>query len=127
MKGNLSFGGTEKTLLQQTVAYLHRVVGARLHVQRREVKEDDLSFNLGEVVHIRFMNRGTRPLLIDNQVVLLTGETYIEGDTAGPGINHAYKLEFLDENPDKTPLGASDKPFVYDGAHVSVRALYRKY
>lgn len=127
MEGNLRFGMTEKSLLQQAVAYLHRLVGARLHVHLREVKKDDLSFNLGEVVSIRFMNRGTRPVLIDNQVVLLTGETYVEGDTAGPGINHAYKLEFLDENPDKTPLGASDKPFVYAGAHVAVRALYRKY
>ncbi|MFT6001230.1 MAG: hypothetical protein ACI81P_003699 [Neolewinella sp.] len=127
MEGNLRFGTTEKTLLQQVVTYLHRLVGARLHVQMREVKKDELSFNLGEVVSIRFMNRGLRPLLIDNAIILLTGETYIEGDTAGPGINHSYKLEFMDENPGKTPLGISDKPFVYDGAHVSVRALYRKY
>ena len=127
MEGKLRFGTTEKSLLQQAVTYLHRLAGARLHVQMREVKKDDLSFNVGELVSIRFMNRGTKPLLIDNQVMLLTGETYVEGDTAGPGINHTYKLEFMDENPGKTPLGISDKPFVYDGAHVSVRALYRKY
>lgn len=127
MQGNLKYGQSELTALQQIAAQLHRLVGGRLHVQMREVKTDELSLNLGDAVAIRFMNRGQVPVLIDNQILLNAGEVYVEGDTAGPGINHSYKLEFQDANKNSTPLDTAEIPFVYPGAHVSVRSLHRKY
>lgn len=127
MEGGLNFGTSEKTLLQQLVASLHRLVGGKLHVQMREVKADDLSLDMGEIVSVRFMNRGQLPVLIDNQIILNTGEVYVEGDTAGPGIKHAYKLEFQASNEKNVPLSDADRPFVYAGAHVSIRTLSRKY
>ena len=124
---NLHFGQSILSALQQAVAYLHRMAGAKLHVQTRELKDDDLSLHMGDVVLVRFMNRGQFPVLIDNQVLLYPGETYVEGDTAGPGIEHPYKIEFLRNNADRAPLGVPNKPFLYAGNHLSVRMLRRKY
>jgi len=127
MIGNLKLGQSRLTPLQQIVAYLHRMVGAKIHVQYREVKEDDLSLHLGEIVSVRFMNRGEAPVLIDNQILLYANETYVEGDTAGLGINHSYKIEFQPEDAKQTPLGAPERPFLYAGKHLSIRTFQRKY
>lgn len=109
------------------VTYLHRLVGAKLVVKLREVKEDNLTLDMGEVVSVRFMNRGEFPVMIDNQILLYTNESYVEGDSAGHGIKHTYKIEFQKANPDRTPLGGANRPFVYAGKHLSVRTLHRQY
>lgn len=125
--GKLEFplGATssEKMMLSQ----LHRLTGAYLTVQTREVKRDELSLDLDKAVMTRFMNRGQAPILIDNQIMLLPGDTYVEGDSNGPGIDHTYKLEFQPQNKDDAAAPGVDKPFVYAGKHVSIRSLYRKY
>lgn len=109
------------------VTYLHRLVGAKLVVKMRELKKDELSLDMGEVVHVRFMNRGQNPVLIDNQILLYSGESYIEGDTAGHGIKHSYKIEFQVADPKRAPDGDPVRPFVYTGKHLSIRTLHRQY
>lgn len=125
--GNLKLGQSVPSLLQQAVTYLHRMAGAKLHVQNREVKQDDLSLHMGKIVYVRFMNRGEAPVLIDNQILLYSNESYVEGDTAGLGINHSYKIEFQEADEKQTPLGTPVRPFLYAGKHLSIRTFQRKY
>ncbi|MEM9525799.1 MAG: hypothetical protein AAGA31_04270 [Bacteroidota bacterium] len=127
MKGNLDFPINATSAEKKIMAQLHRLVGAKLKVQTREVKADELSLDFGDAVYVRFMNRGQLPVMIDNQIILQTGEVYVEGDSAGPGIDHVYRLEFQPQPKNGTPLAGVDKPYVYAGAHVSIRSFHRKY
>lgn len=127
MKGSLQFPIEATTAEKQMLAQLHRLTGGRLHVQKREVKDDELSLKLDEPVSIRFMNRGEFPVLIDNQVLLYPNETYVEGDTAGPGLDHTYQIEFQKMDANRAPLGNPEPPFLYPGRHLCIRSLHRKY
>lgn len=123
----LELGQSTKTLLQQMVAALHRLVGVKLTVQTQELKKDDPSLHLGDVVLVRFMNRGEFPVLIDNQILLYPNESHVEGDTAGPGIDHPYLIEFQKKDANRAPDGVPVRPFLYPGKHLSIRKFVRNF
>ena len=77
-------GITIQSLLSQAVIFLRHLAGARLVVGKQQLTEDDPTLYLNQAVHIRFMNRGQTPVIIDNQIILLHGEVYVEGDTSRP-------------------------------------------
>ncbi|SER16237.1 hypothetical protein [Neolewinella agarilytica] len=116
--------------LRGMVLLLKRLTGAKLEIVREVKYQDDRSFRHDGMVHVRFINRGQAPVLIDDQQILLPGEAFIEGDTAGPGIDHAYQIRFLTETPTKTPLPAeadADPPFTLPGNYLDIRVMRRKH
>ncbi|MEM6397782.1 MAG: hypothetical protein AAF741_15645 [Bacteroidota bacterium] len=126
-KGDLRLPTSAISALTQVVTQLHRLVGGRLQVRKMQKKENDYQLSLRRSVYVRFMNRGQNPVLIDNQIILLSGEAYNEGDTAGPGIDHLYKIEFLEENPDGLPKSTADLPHVFPGNLLDIRYMERVY
>ena len=116
--------------LRAMVNLLIRLTGVKLEIKRDVKYENDLSYHHKGMVHIRFTNRGQAPVQIDDMEPLLSGESFIEGDTAGPGIDHEYRIRFLDENPNKTPLpgvGDADPPFTMPGNFLDIRVMRRKH
>lgn len=116
--------------LRAIVNLLKRVAGGRLEIETDVRYKDDRSYRPKDAVHIRFDNRGQSPVFIDDHIVLLPGEAFVEGDTAGPGVDHQYHIRFLKENSDKTPLpGESDanEPFTMPGNFLYIRVMRRNY
>jgi hypothetical protein len=116
--------------LRAMVNLLKRMAGAKLKIDHDVVYKDDRSYHPEGMVHIRFENRGQAPVLIDDHEILLPGEAFIEGDTAGPGIDHEYQIKFLTENADKTPLPAeneANEPFTMPGNFLYIRVMRRNH
>jgi hypothetical protein len=116
--------------LRAMVHLLKRMAGAKLVIDHEVIYKDDRSFHPDRMVHIRFENRGQAPVLIDDHITLLTGEAFVEGDTAGPGIDHDYQIKFLDETPAKTPLPAENEanpPFTMPGNFLYIRVMRRNH
>lgn len=111
--------------IQLIANYLYRIGGAPILISRDTIKEDDLTRYFSGAVCLRFFNRGQVPAIIDNIIILYPGESYTEGDTTGPGIDHNYNIRFL-VDPTKIPLGPDiNRPFVYPGNHLEVRIFKR--
>ncbi len=120
-------GITIQSLLSQAVIFLRHLAGARLVVGKQQLTEDDPTLYLDQAVHIRFMNRGQTPVIIDNQIILLHGEVYVEGDTAGPGLDHHYDIHFLKQSAEKIASAPdADRPYVFPGNMLDIRILTRK-
>ncbi|MEL6356236.1 MAG: hypothetical protein AAFQ37_04805 [Bacteroidota bacterium] len=98
----------------------------RIVIKRMQRKKNDYSLDLEWAVHVRFMNRGQTPVLVDDQIMILPGESYVEGDTYGPGLDHPYKIEFQDAGSDGGSTPTENIPFVYPGNHLDIRLMYRK-
>lgn len=116
--------------LRAMVNLLRRMAGAKLEIDIDVVYKDDRSYRPEGAVHIRFDNRGQAPVMLDDHIVLLPGEAFIEGDTAGPGIDHEYRIRFLTEAGDKAPLPAesdANPPFVMPGNFLSIRVMRRNH
>lgn len=127
MEGKLRLPQKPLTALQQMVSQLHRLTGAKLKIARMQRLEDDESLDLEGAVTVRFMNRGQKAVMLDDQILLLPGEVYVEGDTAGPGIDHPYRVQFIDVPKDGVPAPAAQIPYVYPGAFLDIRIMYRIY
>ncbi|MTB53894.1 hypothetical protein [Lewinella sp. W8] len=115
--------------LRRMVHLLNRMAGGRIEIERDVIYENNRHYNLDGAVHVRFINRGQSPVLLDDQEVLLPGEAFIEGDTAGPGLKHSYSIRFIDELPEKAPLPApetANPPFEQPGNYLDVRIMRRK-
>ena len=85
------------------------------------VKKEAETYNYrGEL--IRFTNLGQNTVLIDQSIILKTGESYTEADDHGKGIDHEYEIEFI------TVLAprAINTPEVYGGNHLIIRRGFRK-
>jgi hypothetical protein len=121
-------------LLTKMVNSLHRLVGGHIIPESFQKTENDGSFKVDGAVLVRFENRGQTSVLIDDQILLLPGdsatpgEAFEEGDTAGPGIIHPYRIEFVLEPPGEkaTPLPADAKPpYIFPGNYLDIRVLRR--
>ena len=63
----------------------------------------DRNYRVQDAVLIRFMNVGQNYISLDEKnVIIKPGEAFVEGDLNGPGIDHMYKIDFI-ENPDPPP------------------------
>jgi hypothetical protein len=116
--------------LRAMVNLLIRLTGAKLEIKRDVKYEDDRSYRHKGMVHIRFTNRGQAPVQIDDMEPLLPGESFIEGDTAGPGIDHEYSIKFLLVSFEKTPLPGENEanpPFILPGNFLDIRVMRRKH
>lgn len=115
------------TGIQQMVRYLYRLTAACLNIRRLQRKDNDYSLDMKKAVHVRFMNRGQTAVLIDQQITLLPGEAYSEGDTAGPGLDHVYEIIFVEDLPKSSNVPEVDRPFVFPGNYLDIRYLERIY
>jgi hypothetical protein len=116
--------------LRAMVNLLKRMAGGKIEIEDDVKIADDRSYRYDGMVHVRFENRGQSPVLIDEHTILLPTEAFVEGDTAGPGIDHQYSIRFLKENPDKTPLPAeneANEPFTMPGNFLYIRVMRRNY
>lgn len=81
--------------------------------------EDDLSFKADGAVLLRFTNRGSSRVWIDEDEVLDPGESWTEGDASGPGLVHTYKIQFRPYT--KATITADDvKTYTGDRLHIRV-------
>jgi hypothetical protein len=115
--------------LRRMVHLLNRMAGGRIEIERDVLYENNRHYNLDGAVHVRFINRGQSPVLLDDQEILLPGEAFVEGDTAGPGIQHSYSIRFIEELPEKASLPAestANPPFEQPGNFLDVRIMRRK-
>jgi hypothetical protein len=111
--------------VQMIANFLYRIGGAPILISRDTVKKDDFTRDFAGAVCLRFINRGQVTVIIDDIIVIQPGESYTEGDTTGPGINHDYNIRF-EVNNDRTPLDTPvNRPFVYPGNHLDIRIFKR--
>lgn len=96
---------------------------ANIEIVRQDVTEKDYSFYIRNASLIRFMNKGQTRVWIDEQEVLEPGQSWTEGDIRAKGINHRYKIDFIELPPDKTP--EIDKGVCEAGNMLKVRIFIR--
>ena len=82
----------------------------------------DNGFYAEDAVLVRFTNRGDTRWWIDEDEVLEPGESFVEGDLSGPGIDHRYQLK---------PIPAAnavtvDEPVTYSGPRLHIRVFKRE-
>jgi hypothetical protein len=93
----------------------------KIRIVKKTRSKDDESFHTENAQLIRFDNVGQTRIWIDEQIVLDPGESFIEGDNNGPGIDHKYQINFL-----AVVAGvAVDVPKVYAGNRLHVRLFKR--
>lgn len=121
------------TTLRKIVESLHRLVGGYIQPENFQKVENDAAFNVDGAVLVRFTNRGQTAVLIDNELLMpgegsQPGDSFTEGDTAGPGLKHKYRIEFLTTFPKNTAIpdaGDADPPFKYPGNYLEIRVIRR--
>lgn len=91
-------------------------------IRRLQKTKTDNSFILEGAVLARFMNVGQTAVLIDEQIYLGPGETLVEGDLSGPGIDHSYQLDFVTVASPPTPVTHK----VFTGNMLKIRLFHRK-
>ncbi len=95
----------------------------KLGVRKDEIVKDTTDYKVDAVI-VRFMNRGQSIVVIDEQEYLLPGQSFVEGDISGEGIEHHYQIDFI-SNPagSATPL-----PYqLYAGNKLKIRLLRREH
>lgn len=102
---------------------LIRLVGGFISIERLQISENDFSWYSSKSMLIRFSNFGQSTVIIDEQIILNPGESYVEGDTAGPGIDHMYEIRFVDLGSMPQPDGIK----VIDGNLLQIRTMRRNY
>lgn len=94
---------------------------SKVRIERFIKDENDPSFSVKDLSLIRFTNRGTTRVWLDEDEVLEPGESFIEADETGQGITHTYSIKFL---PNPNPPN-EDMPVIYSGNRLHIRALNR--
>lgn len=93
----------------------------KIRIAKKQLTQDDISFYTEGAVLIRFDNVGQTRVWIDEQIVIDPGESFIEGDNNGPGLDHNYQINFVG-NP--LPV-VVDMPKVYAGKRLHIRLFKR--
>ncbi len=99
----------------------------KLGVRKDEIVKPTSDYKV-DAVTVRFMNRGQSIVVIDEQEYLLPGQSFIEGDISGAGIEHHYQIDFIENPalPDDTP--ATPVPYqLYSGNKLKIRQLRREH
>lgn len=94
----------------------------KITIKDYTITKDDASFVVNGIPLIRFTNTGQSRIWLDERIVIEPGEAYVEGDVNGPGIDHEYKIVFIN-NPNAP---AVDVPKVYAGDRCHVRKFSRQ-
>lgn len=120
--------GCCRTIVNQ----LHRLTGGELRIRRFQISHGDNNFVSDGFVKLRFTNRGQLTAVIDESIYLLPGESFVEGDDVGPGINHKYQIRFLEPagptpDDDKAAEARDNYSFTIPGALLQVRVMVRNY
>jgi len=88
-----------------------------IQIETFEKTEQDLSFIVKNCALVRFTNRGQSRVWIDEDEVLEPGESFVEADDCGRGINHKYTLKFIA----LASPPAVDEPVTYAGDRLHIR------
>ena len=74
-----------------------------IEIVRQDITEKDYSFYVKNMSLIRFMNKGQSRVWIDEQETLEPGQSWTEGDIKAKGINHKYKIDFIELPENERP------------------------
>ena len=103
--------------LRQLCNQMHRLTGGYLTIKNYQLRSNDSSFAADGAVKLRFTNRGTTTVVLDENEFLLPGEVWVEGDDTGPGIDHVYSIRFLASAP-STGGGGNDGEKAADDVEI---------